>query len=212
MWNLVARFRAAEPRRLLFAAHWDTRAWADRDPDPARRSDPVPGANDGASGVAVLLEVARSLKAAAPPVGVDLVLFDGEDQGTDEAPDGWCQGARRYAAVAPGPAPEHAVLLDMVGDRDLRIPWEGYSAARAPETLAWFFARATRLAPEVFVPEEGRPVFDDHVPLLDAGIPAIDVIDFEYAYWHTVSDLPEQVSAASLEAVGKVVLSLVREP
>jgi hypothetical protein len=100
----------------------------------------------------------------------------------------------------------------MVGDPDLVIRREGYSAARAPETLEWFFARASRLAPEVFLPGVGRAVYDDHIPLLDAGIPAIVVIDLDYPFWHTVSDLPDQVSAASLGTVGTVVLSLVRDP
>jgi len=211
--NFIARFRPRDRDRVLFLTHWDSKPHADQDPDPAKRTLPVPGANDGASGVAVLLGVADQLKRVPPSLGVDLLFVDGEDYGTFEgdAPDNLL-GSRYFAGhLPPGYRPLYAVLLDMVGDRDQAFPQEGYSAERAPEVVdrVWQAAEDIGLG-RVFRPVRGIALTDDHIPLLAAGIRAADVIDFDYAFWHTTADTPDKVSAQSLANVGKVVLALVR--
>lgn len=210
--NLIASYRPELKRRILLAAHWDTRPWADRDPVVANRSRPIAGANDGASGVAVLLELARLFHEAPPPVGVDLVLFDGEDLGTETNMDGFFRGSRIYGQSVLGHAPpERAVLLDMVGDRDLMFYVEGYSRQLAPATVAWLWAGGREVAPAFFAEQVRYTVQDDHLPLLAAGIPCADLIDFDYPYWHTLADTPDKVSAASLQVVGDVLVHLLYE-
>ncbi len=211
--NFIARFRPGERDRVLFLAHWDSKPHADQDPDPAKRTLPVPGADDGASGVAVLLGVADQLKRTPPALGVDLLFVDGEDYGTFEgdAPDNLL-GSRYFAAHLPtGYRPLYAVLLDMVGDKDQAFPQEGYSLERAPEVVqrVWQTAEDIGLG-HVFKPVQGIALTDDHIPLLGAGIHTADVIDFDYTYWHTTADTPDKLSATSLANVGKVVLALVR--
>jgi Zn-dependent M28 family amino/carboxypeptidase len=211
--NVIGRFQPANPSRVLLLAHWDTKPHADLDPDPAKRSLPVPGANDGASGVAVLLGVAEALHRARPSLGVDLVFVDGEDYGSFEgdAPDNLL-GSRYFAAnLPPGYRPLFAVLFDMVGDRDQQFEQEGYSLDRAPEVVERVWTRAEEIGlGRVFRPRRGQYLTDDHIPLLRAGIHAIDVIDFDYPYWHTTSDTVDKVSAASLANVGRLALALVR--
>jgi len=211
--NIIARFQPANPSRVLLLAHWDTKPHADQDPDPAKRSLPVPGANDGASGVAVLLGVAEALHRTRPSLGVDLLFVDGEDYGTFEgdAPDNLL-GSRYFAAnLRPGYRPLFAVLFDMVGDREQQFEQEGYSLDGAPEVVerVWTTAEEIGLG-RVFRQRRGISLTDDHIPLLRAGIRAIDVIDFDYPYWHTTSDTVDKVSAASLANVGRLALALVR--
>lgn len=209
--NVVAVFRPDEKRRLLFGAHWDTRPYADRDPDESRRRDPVPGANDGASGVAILLEVASALRALPPGVGVDLALFDGEDCGVEESPDSWALGSQRFVAANPGYRPAYAVIIDMVGRDGMTLPKEGNSVAAAGPLTHAVWREAARLGEPAFVDSVGRAVWDDHIAFLRAGIPAVDVIDFDDPHWHTVSDLPEHCSPSSLGQVGRLLLALVRK-
>lgn len=211
--NIIARFQPANPSRVLLLTHWDTKPSADQDPDPARRSLPVPGANDGASGVAVLLGVAEALHRTRPSLGVDLLFVDGEDYGSFEgdAPDNLL-GSRYFAAnLRPGYRPLFAVLFDMVGDREQQFEQEGYSLDGAPEVVerVWTTAEEIGLG-RVFRQRRGISLTDDHIPLLRAGIHAIDVIDFDYPYWHTTSDTVDKVSAASLANVGRLALALVR--
>ena len=211
--NLIARYGPARGRRIALAAHYDTRPWCDQDPDFGLRKNPLPGANDGGSGVAVLLEVAELLSRKAPPVGVDLVFFDGEDQGEASRPEQFSLGARGYAARLAPPGsdarPVAAFVFDMVGDRDLAIHPEGQSAERAANLSALVLdaARATRA--RSFLPTPKYTLTDDHVPLLEAGLPAVDIIDFDYPAWHTHLDLPDQTSAASLAEVAKVAAWIV---
>ncbi len=208
--NFVARFNPSAGERILFLAHWDTRPRADG-PESRDSSAAVPGANDGASGTAVLLGVAAALRAAPPSIGVDLLFVDGEDYGVFDDKDDVLLGSRYYAAnPAPGPAPLYAVLLDMVGDRDLQIYQEGNSLTGAPEVvdLVWQVARRAGHG-NVFIPSLRYTITDDHLSLQAKGIRAIDVVDFDYPYWHTPEDTPDKVSAQSLQAVGEVALALV---
>ncbi|MCB1183860.1 M28 family peptidase [bacterium] len=220
--NVVVRVRGTGPDTAApwwLGAHFDTRPIADHDPDPARRGLPVPGANDGASGTAVLLHLMEVLAATPPPQDVLLLFFDGEDSGTAGDPGGFCLGSRHLAATwddfgspLAGPAPQGLILLDMVGEKGARVPQEAYSRGYATDLTAHVFGRAAELGLEMFVAEPGPPVFDDHVPFLQAGIPAIDLIDFGYPEWHTTADLPAACSAASLGQAGTLVLDLVRRP
>ncbi len=211
--NVIARFGPTTGRRVLLCAHWDSRPWCDMDPDTTFHDQPVPGANDGASGVAVLLEIAELLHARAPEVGVDLVFFDAEDMGRPEAPELYSLGARGYAARLPAPGdparPVAGFLFDMVGDRDLAIHPEVNSLTRATNlaTLVLEAARAT--GARSFHPEPRYTLVDDHIPLLDAGLPTVDIIDFDYPAWHTHRDLPDQVSAHSLAEVAGVAAWIV---
>ena len=211
--NVIARFRPDAPRRLLFLAHWDTRPTSDAATTPEERAMPVPGANDGASGVAVLLQVAETLAAHEPPLGIDLLFVDGEDFGPTT--DDMFLGAKHFARTWPRDRwPEYGVLLDMVADADPRFPIEGYSAEFAPDVAQRVWGVAARLGYGPYFPlEVGQALGDDHVPLNEAGIKTIDIIDFEYgpgnAYWHTPDDTPERTSARTLEMVGEIVLELI---
>jgi len=210
--NFVARFRPSATERVLFLAHWDTRPYSDG-PNAKKRDVPVPGANDGASGVAVLLGVADALKRTPPGIGVDLLFVDGEDYADfGNEPNDVLIGSRYYGThQPPGAKPGYAVLFDMVGDRDLRIAPEGNSVIAAPEimTMIWKTARLVG-HDSVFVDGQGTPLTDDHVELQKAGIRAVDVVDFDYPYWHTGEDTMDKISAASLGVVGDVAMALVR--
>jgi len=209
--NIIGKFGPEGPSRLLLLAHWDCRPWADQDPDPSRHNEAVLGANDGASGVAVLLEVARWLGQNEPPQGVDILFTDGEDLGTDQNQAGYCRGSLYFAQQGVSQYKE-AILLDLVGGTGLQLPMEFYSTSRAPELFERVWARGKELSPEVFTDRAGFGILDDHVPLLKAGLPAVDLIDISYPAWHTTRDDLSGVSAESLDAVGRVVLSLVYRP
>jgi peptidase M28-like protein len=212
--NFLARFRPEAAERVLFLAHWDTRPRADQSANLGQQRLPVPGANDGASGVAVLLGVADALKAKPPStLGVDLLFVDGEDYG-DFVKDSTdvLIGSRYFAAHLPsGYAPLYAVLFDMVGDKDQQFYYEGNSQASAPEVVdrVWR-AAADQGYDRIFIPGVKHTLIDDHVALQKAGIHAIDVVDFDYPYWHTTDDTIDKVSAASLQVVGDVAVALVR--
>lgn len=211
--NLFARFRPDAAERVLLVAHWDTRPTSDQAATPAERARPVPGANDGASGVAVLLELAEMFRRQPPPIGVDLLLVDGEDYGPTG--DDMYLGAKHFAAnLPPGYRPFYGVLLDMVGDQDPRFPVEGNSQELAPEVVQRVWGLAEEMGyGDVFVRRRGPYVEDDHLPLNRAGIRTIDVIDFEYGpgnrYWHTPQDDVHNTSAESLRIVGEVMAELV---
>jgi len=213
--NVVASFRPEEKVRVLLLAHWDTRPRAEQDENPARRGEPIAGANDGASGVAVLLELAAMLKQAPPPVGVDILLTDGEDYGYEGDLQNYFLGARHFARTKPaGYNPRFGILLDMVGDTYLEIPREGYSERYARDVNDLVWRTAAELGVSQFVQSVGSLVDDDHLPLNEAGIKTIDLIDFDYPdptnrYWHTHQDTPDKCSPASLEAVGRVVATVI---
>lgn len=207
--NIIAHFRPEAGERVMIGAHWDTRPHADLDPDSTKWREPVPGANDGASGVAVLLELARLFDSIPPPVGVDLVLFDGEDGGDyGDSPGHWCQGSFHFAAHLPTRY-TWAIIVDMIGDKDLKIPIEGHSFRLAPELVDRVWKKAEEANETVFQRVRGSDVFDDHMPLLSKGISAIDIIDFAYPSWHTTHDTADKCSAASLASVGRVVVAVI---
>ena len=194
--NIVAR-RSDAPPQIIIGAHYDTRMFADSDPDPANHSKPVPGANDGASGVAVLLEIARSLPEDTVPIW--LVFFDAEDNGRIEGWD-WTLGSpefvRNYSVQ-----PRAVVIVDMIGDADLNIYKEHNSNPELTDQI-WETARNLGYGSK-FIMEYKYSMQDDHQPFLQAGIPAALLIDFDYPYWHTTQDTPDKVSAESLQAVGE---------
>lgn len=217
--NIVVSSGPPTGPRLWFGAHYDTRPIADKDPDPARREQPILGANDGASGVAVLLHLMELLAESPPDRGVDLLFFDGEDSGPAGDPMGFCLGSRHLAATwadfaspLAGAEPRALVLLDMVGKRGLSIGMEAYSLRFAPELTMAVFERAQRLGLGAFEARRAVPVYDDHVPFLEAGLPAVNLIDFDYPQWHTVEDTPEQCDPAALDQVGQLVVSLIWNP
>lgn len=213
LMNVVAHFRPKLEQRVLLAAHWDTRPWADRDPVPAKRHLPVLGANDGASGVAVLLELARILQKNPPTVGVDVAFLDGEDLGTEADPNGFFRGSNRYVEwIAGNRPPIFVIVLDMVGKKDLVLHWEGNSRKQASNIVDIVWEEARTLGVRIFRSDVRHTIYDDHIPFLNAGIPAIDLIDFDYPEWHTTHDTPEKCSGESLEGVGRVLLSLVTRP
>ena len=207
--NIVATFNPKGTGDVLLCAHWDTRPRAECDADPAKRGQPILGANDGASGVAVLLEIARALQAHPPRQQVTLVLFDGEDYG--RAVEGMFLGSRYFARQYAGRPPDWAALLDMVGDKDLRLPQEAISLARAPQVVTRIWAAAARAGSTAFVPARGESILDDHVPLLERGLPCVDIIDFTYPSWHTTADTPDKCSAESLGQVGRALLKALAE-
>ena len=214
MRNLVARFNPAAPERILYLAHWDTRPVSDG-PNSTRPNVPVPGANDGASGVAVLLGVADALKKSPPAIGVDLLFVDGEDYGDfSKKPNDVLIGARWYTAhQVSGPAPRFAILFDLVADADLQLYQEGNSLTGAPQIVEKVWDVARRVGHQQYFRSDsaGRHTLtDDHVELQRVGIRAIDVVDFDYPAWHTPDDDLSKVSAASLQIVGDVAMAVIR--
>lgn len=207
--NVIARFGSADKIDYLFCAHYDTRPWADHDPDLAKRDQPIDGANDGASGVAVLLELARLFSIEPPPVTVELVLFDVEDSGAPGDNESYCLGSAYYSRNYAGEAPLGAILLDMVGDESLEIPKEYFSYAYSRSWTDYLFDLASELGLSAFVDEVGDAVYDDHVNLIRNGIPTCNFIDFDYAPWHTHGDVPGQCSPESLSQVGTLLRALV---
>ncbi len=187
---------------IILGAHYDSRFFADHDPDPQNHSLPVPGANDGASGVAVLLELAKIL-----PEDLDreiwLVFFDLEDQGRIEGWD-WILGSKAFVQDLDG-SPEAVVIIDMIGDSDLNIHREKSSDAELVNEI-WQIASDLGYA-DYFIENEKYTILDDHSPFLAAGMKAIDIIDFDYPYWHTVEDTADKVSPSSLKTVGDVLLA-----
>jgi Zn-dependent M28 family amino/carboxypeptidase len=202
---------------IILGAHYDSRLIADQDPDRSRQSQPVPGANDGASGVAVLLELARTL-----PDELDkrvwLVFFDAEDNGRIPGWD-WILGSRAFVESLEGglhtalpqtALPEAVVIVDMVGDANLNVRLEQNSD---PGLAAEIWQAAEDLGyGNQMINEPGPRILDDHVPFLEAGIPAVDIIDFDYPYWHTTEDTVDKVSPQSLKVVGETLLSWLNRP
>ncbi len=202
--NIVAK-RSNKSPQIIIGAHYDTRMFADNDPDPAQHTHYVPGANDGASGVAVLLGLARSLPEETIPVW--LVFFDAEDNGNIEGWD-WLLGSREFIKNNPI-QPRAAIIVDMIGDADLNIYKERNSNPDLTDAI-WGTARGLGYDSK-FIPEYKYSMLDDHTPFLQAGIPAVDIIDFDYPYWHTIQDTSDKVSAESLQVVGETLRTWVMQ-
>jgi Zn-dependent M28 family amino/carboxypeptidase len=201
--NIVA-MRGTDSPAVILGAHYDSRIYADHDPVAANHTVPVPGANDGASGVAVLLELARSLPPDSAPVW--LVFFDAEDNGHIPGWD-WILGSRAYARSLTV-QPQVVVVVDMIGDADLNIFMERNSD---PEFTRQIWETARSLGYEsAFIPEYKYQVLDDHIPFIEKGLRAVDIIDLDYPYWHTIGDTADKVSAKSLQMVGATLLDWLK--
>lgn len=207
--NIIASFYPEESEKMLLCAHWDTRPRADRDPAPENRDKPIIGANDGASGVAVLLELAGILKAKRPKYGVDIVLFDGEDYGEEGDLDNYLIGSTYFSKGMKPSDYRYGILLDMVGDADLDIYMERNSLWYAPELVKLIWDKAEEIGLRQFHRQVGPSVWDDHIPLNSKGTPTVDLIDFEYPHWHTMRDTPDKCSPVSLQAVGDLLVHLL---
>lgn len=215
--NIIGQYNPEAADRTLLLAHWDTRPWADSDDDESNHTTPVDGANDGASGVGVLLEVARQMAAANPGRGVDILFVDAEDRGSHDDEDSWALGAQYFVShpFRYGYRPSRAILLDMVGGRGARFYYEIFSIQGAPDLLQQIWSIASDAGyGNIFVQAPGGGVTDDHVQFLKAGIPAIDIIEFNPASergfndtWHTVHDTIENIDPATLKAVGQTLLN-----
>lgn len=226
--NIIARFQPQKSERVLLCAHWDTRPWADSDPDPENHYTPFPGANDGGSGVGVLLEVARHLAQVPTEVGVDIVLFDAEDYGRHEAEwrdavsgeETWALGSKYWAhnPHVAGYKARYGILLDIVGAPESRFCLEGFSMHFAPGIVKKVWSAGHRQGyARYFLYSEGGSITDDHVNVNRIlGIPCIDIINYDPnspngfgAHHHTMKDDMDWISPATLKAVGQTVLSVI---
>lgn len=217
--NIFGQINPEAGERILLLSHWDSRPWADKDPDPSKRKHPVDGANDGASGVGVLLEIARQLSQVSTSRGIDILFVDAEDWGDDGDEDSWALGTKYFAQNPPvkGYAPHGAILLDMVGGQDAVFCREYFSERSAPQLTEDLWKRAHSLGyGEMFPNRMGTAVMDDHVQLIRNGIPAIDIIEYHpdgntgfNPRWHTSQDNLEGISRNTLEAVGKTLMDFL---
>jgi len=225
--NIVGVFNPEARRRILLAAHWDSRPYADHDPDPVNRRTPIDGANDGASGVAVLLEIARQLHLNPVEIGIDIVFFDLEDYGAPQderavgGDDFWCLGSQAWAKNphVKNYQAIYGILLDMVGGKNAQFSKEGISMQYAPDVVEKVWYRAQLLGfGSYFINKETPPILDDHWYVnIGTNIPMIDIIEYDATsntgfnkHWHTLSDNLDNIDKETLAAVGKVVLSVVR--
>ena len=218
--NLVGVINPQAERRILLVAHWDCRPWADSDPDPAKVNEPVMGANDGASGTAVLLELARVLHAQKPEVGVDLLLTDVEDWGAEDNEDSWALGTQYWVENKHKESykPLFGILLDMVGAKGATFHREAFSDMYASNVVdeVWRVAAEQGFS-QFFIDSMGGGATDDHVCINKGGIPCIDIVDMRtsttgfYPGWHTTHDTVDQIDRATLHAVGQTIAALIYE-
>jgi len=225
--NIIGSFMPEKTDRVLLFAHWDTRPFSDHDPDPANHHTPVTGANDGASGVGVLLEIARIIMETNPAVGVDIIFFDAEDYGEPEFEKSlfgnenwWCLGSQYWSENphVPGYEARFGILLDMVGAADATFRKESFSIYYANNIIGkvWETARLLGYG-RYFVDKEGGTINDDHVPVNQIRrIPSINIIQYDPGtdsgfgwYWHTVNDKMDNISKETLKAVGQTVLEVI---
>ena len=220
--NIFAQINPELPDRLLLLAHWDSRPWADEDPDPAKRNQPVLGANDGASGIGVLLEIARQLQLRNSKAAIDILFVDAEDWGEDNNEESWAMGTRYFAENPPveGYRPAQAILLDMVGSPNAQFGYEYFSSKANPYLMKKIWNTASELGHDKYFRQQfGGAVTDDHVELINHGIPAVDIIDYrnspEYQgfdpVWHTTSDNMGNISRETLRAVGETVMAVAED-
>lgn len=217
--NIYARFMPGKEQRVLLLAHWDTRPWADSDADESKHKSPSDGANDGASGVAVLLEVARQLQLASPKIGVDILFVDAEDWGSHSDDESWALGARYFVANPPASyvVPREVILLDMVGGRNARFAREYFSENYASATLSRVWEAASKAGVGQYFPNmRGGAITDDHLEFIKVGVPAIDIIEYNpqsatgfNPVWHTSDDNISNIDSATLRAVGQTLMQYI---
>lgn len=222
--NIIASFNPEKQKRVLLCAHWDTRPFADHDPNPKYHYKPIDGANDGGSGVGVLLEIARLLSITKPMVGIDIIFFDLEDYGEHQSlqgknSDSWCLGSQ-YWSRNPHKAGYYAnygILLDMVGAKGAGFTMEGTSMFYAPDIMKKVWSIANRIGfGDIFLYQKTAEITDDHLYINKIiGIPTINIIDYEnsgfFEFWHTMNDRMENISPYSLKAAGQTVLQVIFE-
>lgn len=222
--NIFAQFNPSALNSILLVAHWDSRPWANMERSDERRNRPVPGANDGASGVGVILEIARNLQKVAPTCGIDILFTDAEDYGNSNGftnnDESWCLGTQYWVKNMPYNSinrPTYGILLDMVGGMDARFHREMYSNKHAKPATVKIWAEAKNLGYEnIFINKVGGEVVDDHTFINQAGIPTTDIIEHVSdvtgsfpATWHTLDDDMQHISKKTLEAVGNTVLNVI---
>ncbi len=209
LWASFINPKSHANQRIMLGAHWDTRPISDQESDLSKQHLPTPGANDGGSGVAVLLELARIFATNPPPVSVDLIFFDLEDMGNIENLP-FAIGARAFVERNRFYRPSAGIIVDMVCDKNLTIPQERYSKTKASALINQIWEIAARQNATVFSKDQGTYIQDDHLPFLEANIPVVDLIHYPFPdYWHTPEDTPDKCSSDSLSQVGNVILSLV---
>ncbi|MDE7443452.1 MAG: M28 family peptidase [Muribaculaceae bacterium] len=218
--NIMGRFNTKAPKRILLLAHWDTRPWADNDPNQQNHSTPIDGANDGGSGVGVLLEVARQLGIKASQVGVDILFTDAEDSGIHDSDASWALGTQYWSSHMPYTSvdtPTYGILLDMVGGQNAQFDREYFSQRLAPAIVDKVWATAATLGhADRFRDQYAGAVNDDHVHVNMAGIPCIDIIECNNPAtgsfnptWHTTADNLQAIDRQTLGAVGQTVMQVI---
>lgn len=218
--NVIASFNPAAQNRIFLCAHWDSRPRADKDKNPALVDKPILAANDGASGVAVLLELARLLKENKVQIGIDLILFDGEDYGKESDLQNYLLGSKYFAANLPKDyKPAFGILLDLVGDKEAKFYKETNSMMYAPDVVDMIWSTASLLNATTFSNLEGDGIYDDHIPLNQVGIRTVNIVDADLIgansaverrnYWHTHKDTLENISKETLKQVGDVLTKII---
>lgn len=201
--NVIGVFVGKAGETLLIGTHWDCHPTADMEEDQSKRNEPVPGANDGASGTAILLEISRVLNMHTPPITIIIALFDGEDFGE------WIYGSRHFVSNPIPYMPDASIIIDMVGDSDLNIARELNSLESSPKLWDAMMESVKALGYEKHFKGSHVRILDDHLPFIEAGKPAILLIDFDYKHWHTTRDTPDKCSARSLGTIGRVLLHFI---
>lgn len=223
--NIIGSYRTEKEKRILLFAHWDSRPFADRETDPQEQQRPIPGADDGASGVAVLLEIARRLQTQPAECGIDIVFFDLEDWGQAEfdknylSGNWWCVGSRYWSENPhiPSYKARFGILLDMVGAADATFPYEGYSLQHAPKILSRIWSIASGLGyGNFFIRRNGGYITDDHLPVIEnLNIPCVNIINLKNSdtgfapHWHTHSDDMRNIRKETLKAAGQTVMEVI---
>lgn len=218
--NFIASFKPESKKRILLCAHWDARPFADKEKDPSKHNTPIDGANDGASGVGILLEIARQLNLQETEMGIDIIFFDLEDSGTYGSNDSWALGSKYWSKNphVPNYRARFGILLDMVGVANPYFTHEAVSRQYAPDILRKIWAAAKSLGyGTYFVDEKTGGIYDDHVPInQNMGIPTIDIIHYDsetssgfFPHWHTLGDNLESIDKNTLKIVGQTVLAVI---
>jgi glutaminyl-peptide cyclotransferase len=218
--NIIAKFNPKSEKRIFICAHWDCRPRSDQDKIEKNKLLPIPGANDGASGCGIILELARILKQNKIDYGIDLVLVDGEDYGKESDLTNYCLGAKYFAANVPSTyKPVFGVLLDLVGDKEAVFEKEGNSVQTAPDVVNMIWGIADKMKATTFSGAAGHSIYDDHIPLNQAGLFTIDIIDADLVgantsverrkYWHTQKDDMSNIGKETLQQVGAVLTKMI---